>query len=56
MTLWPVNSILDIQPTLWHMYQCCMSIQKQFGKWETDVGVILKVKIGMLVFYDDEGY
>ncbi|CAG2250808.1 unnamed protein product [Mytilus edulis] len=47
LAVWRVNSETEMTPILERVIACCLDIQKEYGEWQTDIGITLTVKMGI---------
>ncbi|CAC5390739.1 unnamed protein product [Mytilus coruscus] len=47
LAVWRVNSETEMTPILEKVIACCLDIQKEYGEWQTDIGITLTVKMGI---------
>ncbi|VDI66799.1 adenylate cyclase 10, partial [Mytilus galloprovincialis] len=45
LAVWRVNSETEMTPILERVIACCLDIQKEYGEWQTDIGITLTVKM-----------
>lgn len=47
LAVWRINSPPEMSPAVDKVTQCCLDIQKDYGEWQTDIGITLTVKMGV---------
>lgn len=46
LAVWRVGRVESLENEFFKVARCCLDMQNKCGKWDTDIGVKLTVKIG----------